>query len=79
MGSPVQAVIYAILHFRDEKFRMTVTMEKQPVDVAVVEGELEGHLKDLLEEIFSASAVYGQTEFRERCVTCPYKAFCRRE
>lgn len=79
MGSPVQAVIYAILHFRDEKFRMTVTLDKQPVDVALIEGELEGHLKDLLEEIFSVSTVFGQTEFRERCASCPYKALCRRE
>jgi RecB family exonuclease len=77
-GSAVTAVIYSILNLRDEKFRVYVEMNKNPVAVEAIEHELEEHLRTLLGEIFSQESVFRQTPFRERCDYCPYNVLCRR-
>lgn len=77
-GSAVTAVIYSILNLRDEKFRVYVEMNKNPVAVEAIEHELEEHLRTLLGEIFSQESVFRQTPFKERCDYCPYNVLCRR-
>jgi CRISPR/Cas system-associated exonuclease Cas4 (RecB family) len=79
-GSSVkeQASVYSVLNLKNAGFNSAILMNSQPVDMAALEKEFEQYLHAILREIFSASTVFSQTEFPERCRICAFRDLCRK-
>jgi hypothetical protein len=77
-GQPIQSLVYSILNLKNESFNSVVRMNGQPAEISAIGTEFGQHLQTVLHEIYSATTVFSQTEFPERCQNCPYKPFCRK-
>ncbi|GHM98735.1 hypothetical protein WSM22_02250 [Cytophagales bacterium WSM2-2] len=63
----------------DDEFHFGLKMDKQLLaDATPLFAEFEGHLQDLLEEIFDPAQTFIQTKKEDTCKLCPYKEICYR-
>ena len=62
---------------RDFDYRL-ITGGEPIVNVVPHLAEFEGHLKDLLSEIYSPFIPFDQTDDEKKCSSCPYNSICRR-
>ena len=74
------AVVPGIINTKEifsKKFDYHLMMDKEPiVNARPFLSEFDGHLKDLLAEIFSPHVPFDQTDDTEKCNNCPYKGIC---
>lgn len=77
-GSPVSPAIYRLLNFHDENFQPVISYKKQPLEISMVDKELEEQLATLIGAIFSPAASFDQTPIKDRCSYCPYATICMR-
>lgn len=76
------AVIPGILNTKamfSYDFDYHLLLDKEPVNNArAILPQFEGHLQDLLQEIYSPFVAFDQTEDLDKCKNCPYKGICGR-
>jgi len=74
----ISAAIYAVLRMNDEDLDPGIKIGGEKMEIGNIELEWESEFTTLLENIFNPDAVFRQTEFKERCVYCPYNPICMR-
>lgn len=74
----ISAAIYAVLRMNDEDLDPGIKIGGEKMEIGNIELDWESEFTTLLENIFNPDAVFRQTEFKERCVYCPYNPICMR-
>jgi CRISPR/Cas system-associated exonuclease Cas4 (RecB family) len=77
-GKNVQPLIYPVLNLNDDSFDFHIRMQNKAVQITELESAIEFGIKNLISEMYDENVVFRQTEFTERCRTCPYREICRK-
>lgn len=77
-GAVVRPAIYKLDELFGDQFNPLVTRNKVSFTYREAEVEFRGLLHELLNEIFSSTNVYGQTNELRKCNYCPYNRICNR-
>lgn len=77
---PVQPGIYALKSGRNEDPLLHLSLDRAPLsDIRLLEADFTELLQALLQEIYTPSLPFLQTEDRRKCSICPFVHICRRE
>ena len=71
--------LYFLRDIYRNDFDYRLIMNKAPVSYHQVAGQLEEHLKELLQQLFDSTVPFEQTEDWNTCRFCPYNNICRRK
>ncbi|MGQ8338034.1 PD-(D/E)XK nuclease family protein [Sunxiuqinia sp. A32] len=77
-GKQINPAIYKIDQFFDDEFSPFITSNKTPINYKDVSVDFTESLQNLLNEIFSDTGSYEQTDDVKKCTNCQFNIICRR-